>query len=67
LKITSSIQESSMPERDKKIDRPSSPKVSPRRDDSNISREPKVGRPRTDEESTPSRPHGTTEDPDRTL
>ena len=59
-----------MPERDKNLDRPSSPKVSPRRDeDSNVSRQPKIGRPSTDtdEESTPSRPHGTTEDPDRTL
>jgi hypothetical protein len=59
-----------MPERDKKIDRPSSPRITPRRDDdSNVPRQPKVGSPRsdTDEESTPSRPHGTTEDPDRTL
>ena len=57
-----------MPERDKKMDRPSSPRITPRRDDdSNVSRQPKVGRPRTDEESTPSRPHGTTEDPDSTL
>jgi len=56
-----------MPESDKKPDRPSSPSITPRSDDSNISRDPKVSRPRTDEESTPSRPHGTTEDPDRTL
>ena len=58
-----------MPERDKNLDRPSSPKTTPRRDDSNVPREPKVGRSSsdTDEESTPSRPHGTTEDPDRTL
>ena len=57
-----------MAERDKKMDRPSSPRITPRRDDdSNVSRQPKVGRPRSDEESTPSRPHGTTEDPDRTL
>jgi hypothetical protein len=57
-----------MPERDKNIDRPSSPRITPRQDDDpKVSREPKVGRPRSDEESTPSRPHGTTEDPDRTL
>jgi len=57
-----------MPERDKKKDRPSSPRITPRRDnDPNVSRQPKVSRPRSDEESTPSRPHGTTEDPDRTL
>ena len=57
-----------MPERDKNIDRPSSPRITPRQDnDPNVSRQPKVGRPRSDEESTPSRPHGTTEDPDRTL
>ena len=44
-----------MPERDKKLDRPSSPRITPRRDDdSNVSREPKVSRPRSDEESTPS-------------
>jgi hypothetical protein len=59
-----------MPERDKSSTRPSQPQVSPRRDDdSSISRDPKVGRPSDSdsEESTPSRPHGTTEDPDRTL
>jgi hypothetical protein len=57
-----------MPERDKNIDRPSSPRITPRREnDPNASRQPKVGRPRSDEESTPSRPHGTTEEPDRTL
>ena len=57
-----------MPERDKNLDRPSSPRITPRRDnDANVSRDSKIGRPRADEESTPSRPHGTTEDPDRTL
>jgi hypothetical protein len=59
-----------MPERDKSSTRPSQPQSSPRRDDdSNVPPDPKVGRPSgsDSEESTPSRPHGTTEDPDRTL
>ena len=58
-----------MPERDKKTDRPFPPKSAQRRDDSNVPRVPKSGRPSDvdSEESTPSRPHGTTEDPDRTL
>jgi hypothetical protein len=59
-----------MPERDKNYNRKSPPKSAPRRgDESKVSREPKVGRPSDvdSEESTPSRPHGTTEDPDRTL
>ena len=57
-----------MPERDKNINRPSSPRTTPRRDNEpDVSRESKVGRQRAEEESTPSRPHGTTEDPDRTL
>ena len=57
-----------MPERDQNSNRPSSPRITPRRDnDPDVSRESKIGRQRTEEESTPSRPHGTTEDPDRTL
>ena len=59
-----------MPERDKSTSRPSQPQSSPRRDDdSRIEPDPKVGRPSDSDSagSTPSRPHGTTEDPDRTL
>jgi hypothetical protein len=59
-----------MPERDKNIKRPSPSKSVPRRgDEPSVSRERKIGGSRDvdSEESTPSRPHGTTEDPDRTL
>ena len=59
-----------MPERDKSLDRQSPPKTAPRRDDqSNVPKDAGTGRSEESdaEESTPSRPHGTTEDPDRTL
>jgi hypothetical protein len=61
-----------MPERDQENQPKSPPMDAPRRgDESNVPQDPQVGRSRGTEEntegSTPSRPHGTTEDPDRTL
>jgi hypothetical protein len=60
-----------MPERDESLDRQSPPKAAPRRDgQGNVPKDAGSGRSQesdTEEESTPSRPHGTTEDPDRTL
>jgi hypothetical protein len=60
-----------MPERDESRDRQSPPKSAPRQNgQSNGPKDAGPGRSKdsdTDEGSTPSRPHGTTEDPDKTL
>lgn len=70
VSVLSFTRESSMPERDRSTDRPAPSGATPRKaDQANVPRDAEADR-KTDQDSqksTASRPHGQTEDPDRTL